>query len=117
MSRPEGLKRDELEAIVWQNFRPGRDAQADAAAVDAILAAADQYAQRGAYAAASVHFSVPCRQPGPAHQCARPPRACNSTCWIADIAETTGKVADVTCAKCKSSTPYLEALAAEIAAA
>lgn len=116
MARPWAMKRDELEAQVWRNFRHTGDAEADAAAVDAILAAADLYAQRGSYAAVAMHYEIPCRVEDEGHQCVRPPRACNTSCVSADIVPGTTVVGDVTCAKCKSSTPWLEALGQEMAA-
>ena len=125
--------RDDLEAVVWKALRLTRrglagttDHRADVRAVDAILAAADEYglaaygitAERRAAILAgprpgqlrAVHLAVPC--PHEHAECNTTPRACNSMCWLTQDVLTTTVAADVTCLRCRRSPAWLQAVAA-----
>jgi hypothetical protein len=112
------MTRDELESVCWRHLT-------DARAVDAILAAADEYHDSAGRRAAidaglrTVHYQVPCIA-APHDGCQETTRACRRRCSRILTASASGILAttvarDVTCTRCHRSTVYLEALGRELA--
>jgi hypothetical protein len=95
------MTRDELEAVIWRNW-PERGPSAGAA-VDQILAAADEFAT--ATAAVALKVGPQRRLPAVHYQAADSRPACGYGHGHADPA-TTATTTAVTCRACQRTSPY-----------